>query len=731
MSESLKNIISQIDDLKIQESYLVKEREGILRKIEEVKDETKSLEEAIVALQDNIKKGQGLKKNTLSRKQCDFQQLTEIVAELNSQVETIREQISETSKQLNTSHQKIEEILKNVSVSMRLSIDFNDGNGLQHLNINQFQSLTDTILHAIETKEFADSSKAFYEIGMLIENGSLLPLFSHSLKGMLYFLNQLCISKYSAHNEFENFTQAYKTYSSNPIEENLVNATKFMIEIFKNSFLPDGNSTAIFTESIIEIGEILCPEYTRLNKIFCTWKRNNKKNVSKSKAVYQFLQELYVWHTLSHSESAFCERYFAVAASYNYQAAVEELARRNKFKSFGVSMENGKIAPLFCGNGNPQYPTIDVGLESECSGFGKSVRIARILNFLSSDVSEFNHYVAISYDKNTKDSRETSMKVLDAVLTSVAKWCGPKGVELDVVDWDYTGLVGLCTRFQPVKEVRAVTNINKWPQEIQLLEEFMEKRSLLMYSIFDYNNENTDRKLPFRIIAIHDYDGSLIADTNAYSHRFTRLLERGYRFGIIFVICSKRGAYIPNTLTVNCSTKDFEDIAFAQQLIKAIEEVTEKKERLKIESQKRRLKPESPNKPHAISNNQLREENRRLEDKIKDLEQRLKAQGGYQNQNNDCMISVHFSCRIKMYKTVEFNEELYDIDSYNETTTMRESEFRQLILGGRKAILEFAYAQWPELHPENTTYTLSKTDTLFNKSYFDVYEKVKLTKANE
>ena len=555
----------------------------------------------------------------------------------------------------------------------------------------------------------------------------------------MYYLNHQCITNNFTHEGIKRYTQAYQKYSKNPNQENLINAVKSVIENLKVILQPNCKPCVLFPESMIrnflEIGEILCPEYARLNKIFCTSKRNNLKNESKSKAVYQFLQELYVWHTLSHSESAFCERYFAVAASYDYQAAVEELARRNKYKSFGVSMKNGKIAPLFCGNGNPQYPTINVGLDYECRGFGQSVRIARTLNFLTAEVSEFNHYVAISYEKNSNGDIETSMNVFRAILTSVTQWCGSNNFELDVVDWDFTGLAGLCTRFQPVEDVRAVTNLNKWPDEIQSLEEFMEKRSLLMSSIFEYNKENVDKALPFRIVAIHDYDGSLIANSNAYAHRFSRLLERGYRFGVIFVICSKRGAYIPNTLTVNCSTKNFEDLALCLQR-PANEEANEENVLTKLESKMRELEEqkkqlENQSIQSAYSNCQLRAENQRMENRINELEQHLNAREVYHNPNNDCKISVIFSCSIRRYKTVDFEEKLDDITSFRETTTMRESEFRQLILAGRKAILEFAYAQWPELDPENTAYTIFKTDILLNKSYFNKYENVKLTKIED
>ena len=156
MYELVKNIRDQIDALRIQENSLVNEHEILLHKIEDIKKETRYLQEAVDALQSKIKRGQDLIKKSLARKQYDLQQLSEKVSEMELQIRTTRQQISETNKQLNTKNQKIEDILHKERDSLRLTIDFKDGKGLRLLSIEQFRSLSDTVLHAIETQEFAN-----------------------------------------------------------------------------------------------------------------------------------------------------------------------------------------------------------------------------------------------------------------------------------------------------------------------------------------------------------------------------------------------------------------------------------------------------------------------------------------------------------------------------------------------------------------------------------------------
>lgn len=233
------------------------------------------------------------------------------------------------------------------------------------------------------------------------------------------------------------------------------------------------------------------------------------------------------------------------------------------YHTAGVAIVNGYLTPVFNQNDNFDYPTIFVGpVDGEIKVSDKEkLNYWRTLDFFVNDSNRLNHFISLSYDTTNPTHRIAAEKCVSATLASVMAWVGPQRFTLDVVDYEHTGVGSYPAHFLPDRQVKIIVRDDEWGKELESLETLIEKRARMMQSIIDYNRKNPDMPELFKVVLVQDYTGSLInvpSLTNEHpdqkekeqyekrldnARRFRHLLERGYRFGIIFIVTSAKNIY--------------------------------------------------------------------------------------------------------------------------------------------------------------------------------------------
>lgn len=253
--------------------------------------------------------------------------------------------------------------------------------------------------------------------------------------------------------------------------------------------------------------------------------------------------------------------------------ALISLSRRKGYKTAGVKLVGNCIVTVMSPTDNFAYPSITVGTTAETISVSKEkqVVVRRMVDFFSPDVSLFNHYISVVYNINSKQSRDAGYALLQTALASVMSWIGPQKFSLDVIDYEHTGIGAYPAQFLPEKQVKIISRGADWDAELNALESLIEKRSRQMQSIMDFNRSNPDMFEAFKVVVVQDYEGKLITarrpvgehpdqkekerfeQDQLSAQRFLHLLERGYRYGIIFIVCSGKDVYKSSLPAVDCT----------------------------------------------------------------------------------------------------------------------------------------------------------------------------------
>ncbi|MCM1139169.1 MAG: FtsK/SpoIIIE domain-containing protein [Muribaculum sp.] len=253
--------------------------------------------------------------------------------------------------------------------------------------------------------------------------------------------------------------------------------------------------------------------------------------------------------------------------------ALPQIVSACGYKTAGVEVVNGYLSPRFAANGNYNYPSILSGPQGgEIKATeNKKLYYWRTVDFFVNNANNINHFLNLTYDTGNQSHRTATERCVSAVLASVMAWIGPGKFTLDVVDYEHTGIGSYPAQFLPDKQVKIIVRDEEWETELKSLETLIEKRARLMQSIFDYNQRNPESPEPFKIVLVQDYTGELIKvppltsdhpdqkEKDAHERRlknaqsFKHLLERGYRFGIIFIVTSAEGTYKSSLGEVNLS----------------------------------------------------------------------------------------------------------------------------------------------------------------------------------
>lgn len=272
-------------------------------------------------------------------------------------------------------------------------------------------------------------------------------------------------------------------------------------------------------------------------------------------------------------DDATIDKLLADALCKGFQEAIAPLAKRNGYKTKGVVFEQNTLVPVYDCKDNTLYPAVCLGLISDNikATEGKIVKTRRMLEFFTPDMSCFSHYISVVYNINNKQSRDTGFAVMQSALASVLAWIGPQRFTLDVIDYEHTGIGAYPAQFLPEKQIRIISRDSDWNAELDSIELMIEKRSRMMQSIMEYNRNNPDMIEPYKVVVVQDYDARLItADKPVGDHpdqkekdryeqelknakRFAHLLERGYRYGIVFIVGSKKNAYHPSLPVADCT----------------------------------------------------------------------------------------------------------------------------------------------------------------------------------
>lgn len=266
----------------------------------------------------------------------------------------------------------------------------------------------------------------------------------------------------------------------------------------------------------------------------------------------------------------------ADAACKGYHPALEKLAEKHGLWVDNIVLEGDYVRPVLSSEGNvgcslvvtgQYYPDIKVR--------DRVIRIPRTLSLLSMSGDTRNRFVLVSHDGNSHFSRKDSTQCTLALLASIMAWVGPHGFTIDVVDFENSGIGAPLTPFLPAKKVKVLAKAEEWGRELETLTNLMSKRTAQFSNFIEYNREHLDMKEQLKVVVVQDLSGSLMEawekpkkeecpeqeDIAAYKEHqkqveeFSHLLERGFQFGIIFIVNTSKPAVYPRTdFQVDCTS---------------------------------------------------------------------------------------------------------------------------------------------------------------------------------
>lgn len=472
----------------------------------------------------------------------------------------------------------------------------NYGNGNTELfDFKRINEIVKTIHHIITGKEKYDKDKAqaFFEFGLLVNSGYFKERASHLLK-ILFRGVYDCVKDDAWKEPFKGFLSNYNKFNEQesdslyiilPIQikrdieglTRIIEGRKISFEII-NDLLP----------IVPELIDIIYPESKYFGSILnrAVTIDYNATSISEKEFI-EILERLSLIVHLSINPykdgGTFAKEFIALPIYSAYTPAIEYLAEIENYDCLSAVFEksvlqpehehndniivSGVFKPVYSPIENFRYKSVCLGFENEeISALGIGVSILKMTDFFINDVSEFNNYLSIVYNSKSKGSRNVAMTAMQSALASMMAWCGPHHFILDIIDWEYTGIAAYPLRFLNRKEINVISKYEGWAQELDTLETLLEKRAVNMQSIFDYNQKNTDVPELYRIILIQDYEGILLSDNSdriiskeqeirlVNTRRFKRLLERGYRYGLFFIIGSNEGIYQDALSITNCTS---------------------------------------------------------------------------------------------------------------------------------------------------------------------------------
>lgn len=307
-----------------------------------------------------------------------------------------------------------------------------------------------------------------------------------------------------------------------------------------------------------------------LNRHYPEWKSKNGINTTHSNLLTEptidHLSEfiISIGKTANdHGDQKTINQLLADALCKGDNNALSLLAKKFHYNTYGIQLVNGIITPVYSGNTNVHFPAISIGEISTVINAtqGRKISVYRMFDFFSDDMDLFNHYFVFEYDINDSSQRKNTSSFQQSTLGSVLAWIGPNRFSIDIIDWEHTGIGAHLSNYFSQKFVKFITRKDEWDAELESLETIIENRAAMMDSIIAYNLANPDNIQPWKIILLQDYFGELYqcppltdehcdqaikeehSKNEKNARRFAHILERGYKYGIIFIISSSYGKY--------------------------------------------------------------------------------------------------------------------------------------------------------------------------------------------
>lgn len=239
------------------------------------------------------------------------------------------------------------------------------------------------------------------------------------------------------------------------------------------------------------------------------------------------------------------------------------LTKQFHYNTYGAQLVTGIITPLYAKDSNVNYPAISTGEISVIINVtqGRKIMAYRMCDFFTDDMDIFNHYFVFEYDVNDPSQRKNASSLQQSTFGSVLAWIGPDRFTIDIIDWEHTGIGAHLSNYFSQKFAKFITRKDEWDAELESIETIIENRASIMDSIIAYNLANPDNIQPWKIILLQDYSGELyqcppltdehcdqaIKDEHSKNEknarRFAHILERGYKYGIIFIVSCSYGKY--------------------------------------------------------------------------------------------------------------------------------------------------------------------------------------------
>lgn len=440
--------------------------------------------------------------------------------------------------------------------------------------------MTEEELDAVRQSARKGEPRGEYELAMLYSSDYFKQRAVYTLralyKGILRIYNA-AVSGISS--EIKDFLcESVESFKRHPSVDSLNILLASTVQAISSA----ANETAIVFSSklmsgIVSLGEAL-PQI--LDRHYPEWRNDDeigkaadfKSGEPSIDALYNLLETI-TKKASKKGDNTVINKLLADALSKGYQNAAAPLAKRIGYKTKSALFENSTLIPVFDSSDNTAYPAVCLGLAGQNikATEGRTIKTRSMLDFFTPDASCFFHYISVVYDINSKQSRDAGYSVLQSILASVLAWVGPQKFTLDIIDYEHTGIGAYPAQFLPERQINIISRDTDWNAELDRLELLVEKRSRIMQSIMEYNRNNPDMTEPYKVVVVQDYEGRLITsnkpegdhpdqkEKDRYekelknAKRFMHLLERGYRYGLVFLVGTKKGSYHSSIPVVDCT----------------------------------------------------------------------------------------------------------------------------------------------------------------------------------
>lgn len=450
--------------------------------------------------------------------------------------------------------------------------------------------LTEEELNRLYEQALGDNAKAEYEIAMVayIEYRAcytLQALHDEVLAALKGIISQRCQPEASLR-----LSAPIEKYHQSPSWESLKNLINSILVDIKTH--DEFNLANVFLGLLHAMKRLKNNVTNIVNKHFPEWEiserlRDAVTYVTKEDASYDFNTLVPLITELSaltkkcdiDIKQAWKTAFLVKAACKDYYPAVEELGRIWLIHTKRVTKIGDRVFPVVASVGNEDYPSIVTGqYKSDFTDEDRRLLLPHAIPFFDSEKDPRNRFVLVSHDENSYESQKRSIECTKALLASIMAWAGPHSFSIDVVDFESSGIGSSFTPFLPSKEINVLPKIEEWSNELESLTDLMAKRSVTFSNFIHYNREHPDKKVPIKLVTVQDFSGILIgarkhsieensSEIENYSlyneyqrqtEQFAHLLERGFQYGILFVVNTANPKAFPHTefqvdCTLDCS----------------------------------------------------------------------------------------------------------------------------------------------------------------------------------